>query len=325
MTDPASTLQGLSQPGVEHSFIPPTEWDPHARFNFSYPDWFDLTFESVETPDPTTQPVPPISSEPQVGVPHIAATWSNSEQPDLFPVLNYPNIDLSTCLSPTNRMQTQHELETAGQTRMVQYPQPSAEIMQPPPLLQQFQSNEQLRSLKTSKKINNILEGFMQILSRETLPPLTKLDTQVHLSYNLLVQFLDLYRIHFQPILPVIHLPSWNLTTVPTILISAMGCIGAGFASDVEASPLSKGLGLMCSMGLLSVVSTACLFLTWYAKHSQQSSGGTRYAWPQPSLAPNSSLSLSDSRPGIGRSRYLRCCRVKKRSAGIACSTTGSF
>lgn len=174
-------------------------------------------------------------------------------------MLDYPNLDLSACLSPTDQMQTQHDLETASQTRMGQYPEPSAETLQPPLLLQQFQSNEQLRRLATSKKISNILEGFMHILSRETLPPFTKLDTQFHLSYNLLEQFLDLYRIHFQPILPIIHLPSWKLTTAPTILISAMGCIGAGFANDVDASPLSKGLGLMCSMGLFSVVSAAGL------------------------------------------------------------------
>jgi hypothetical protein len=51
----------------------------------------------------------------------------------------------------------------------------------------------------------------------------------------LLKQFLNLYLTEFNSVIPMIHVPTWELSTCPSVLLAAMACIGAGF-SDAEGS-----------------------------------------------------------------------------------------
>ncbi|KEF62066.1 uncharacterized protein A1O9_00038 [Exophiala aquamarina CBS 119918] len=231
------------------------EWEANARFDLAYLDWFDLTLDSAEEPAIIETSGLAVPSEIQKSACDLAVPVSSTRQPELYSNLNYPNTYSNAALLPDDQTQHHHQDAVAGgNTSLTQYPGLVGSSNPRQSLLRQFQTSEQLRKLMVNgRDISAVLEGFMYILSGDTLPSLRTLNSQFFLSYNLLEQFLDLYKTQFQPILPIIHLPSWDRSIAPSVLVSAMACIGAKYSTIENVSALSKGLGLICSIGLMSV------------------------------------------------------------------------
>ncbi|KIW02577.1 uncharacterized protein PV09_06028 [Verruconis gallopava] len=89
--------------------------------------------------------------------------------------------------------------------------------------------------------------GLVSLLSEPWLPPQEILDhTSLLPAVHLLRRLLDAYFTRFHPIQPVTHVPTWNMSSCPTVLLAAMACIGARVSDDPHAVELSESLSSLC-------------------------------------------------------------------------------
>jgi len=104
--------------------------------------------------------------------------------------------------------------------------------VQLPPLRQILESSVGIRPASN----RSTLDSLIDLLSSPYLPAVEEYpDLHTMPAIALLKQFLTLYLTEFSSIIPMIHVPSWDLTKTPSVLLAAMACIGACF-SDAEGS-----------------------------------------------------------------------------------------
>jgi hypothetical protein len=65
-------------------------------------------------------------------------------------------------------------------------------------------------------------------------------------AMQLLRNSLDLYFSEFHSVLPVIHVPTWHISNVPTVALAAMACIGAMYSDDQKGTQQAWSLSEMC-------------------------------------------------------------------------------
>ncbi|KAL1905108.1 hypothetical protein Sste5344_009158 [Sporothrix stenoceras] len=63
---------------------------------------------------------------------------------------------------------------------------------------------------------------------------------------NLLKQLVDTYVAKFQPILPLLHVPTWDLASCPPVLVSAMACVGSLLSDDERVAGLTWSISDIC-------------------------------------------------------------------------------
>ncbi len=63
---------------------------------------------------------------------------------------------------------------------------------------------------------------------------------------NLLKRLVDTYVAKFQPILPLLHVPTWDLATCPPVLVSAMACVGSMLSEDARLASLTCSISDIC-------------------------------------------------------------------------------
>jgi Fungal specific transcription factor domain len=104
--------------------------------------------------------------------------------------------------------------------------------VQLPPLRQILES-----TVRPKRAIHRATHAsLIELLSSPYLPPMDEvLEFHTMPAIVLLKQFLNLYLTEFNSVIPMIHVPTWELSTCPSVLLAAMACIGAGF-SDAEGS-----------------------------------------------------------------------------------------
>lgn len=104
--------------------------------------------------------------------------------------------------------------------------------VQLPPLRQILES-----TVRPKRAIHRATHAsLIELLSSPYLPPMDEvLELHTMPAIVLLKQFLNLYLTEFNSVIPMIHVPTWELSTCPSVLLAAMACIGAGF-SDAEGS-----------------------------------------------------------------------------------------
>lgn len=54
-----------------------------------------------------------------------------------------------------------------------------------------------------------------------------------HITRRNLVECIDLYGIHYQPVMPILHLPTFDLTTTQPVLLAAMLLVGACYSENL--------------------------------------------------------------------------------------------
>lgn len=109
--------------------------------------------------------------------------------------------------------------------------------VQLPPLRQILEST--VRPKRTIHRATHA--SLIDLLSSPYLPSMDEvLDFHTMPAVVLLKQFLNLYLTEFHSVIPMIHVPTWEFSTCPTVLLAAMACIGAGF-SDAEGSVELQG------------------------------------------------------------------------------------
>lgn len=113
-----------------------------------------------------------------------------------------------------------------------------------------------LQGTITSADNGNTIRSLVQLLSSTHL---TELDCSQDLSMvsamDLLKNSLDLYFSEFHAVLPLVHIPTFNMTKVPTVTLAAMGCIGAMYSDDRQGTEQSSSLSEMCIQMIAWLVS----------------------------------------------------------------------
>lgn len=92
-----------------------------------------------------------------------------------------------------------------------------------------------------------IVKSLIQVMSTSYLPELdTALDVNVISAMELLKNSLDLYFTEFHAVLPLVHVPTFQMTKVPTVTLAAMACIGAMYSDDQQGTEQSWSLSEIC-------------------------------------------------------------------------------
>ncbi|KAG7101524.1 hypothetical protein HYQ44_019185 [Verticillium longisporum] len=92
------------------------------------------------------------------------------------------------------------------------------------------------------------VEGcLIQILSDSKLPASAHVqDANTAQALSDLQRLLDLYFARFHDIQPILHRPTWNMAECPTVLLTAMACVGALLSDEERDTELSWSLSDIC-------------------------------------------------------------------------------
>lgn len=112
-----------------------------------------------------------------------------------------------------------------------------------PPLRDLLQSTQQSRS----SSIQATVGGLVSLMSEPRLRPLDELaDASLTHAAALVRGLVDVYLARFHPILPLLHVPTWDISSVPTVLVAAMACIGALVSDHDHALELAASISDIC-------------------------------------------------------------------------------
>lgn len=111
----------------------------------------------------------------------------------------------------------------------------------------------------TSGNRNKRLSSLVSFLSDGYLPNLSLVeDSNAPQVFGDLHRLLDLYFSRFHDIQPIIHRPTWNMFSCPTILLTSMACVGALLSDDEQDTELSSMLSEICLPMISWLVSHYC-------------------------------------------------------------------
>ncbi|PCG93395.1 Transcription factor [Penicillium occitanis (nom. inval.)] len=107
------------------------------------------------------------------------------------------------------------------------------------------------------------LEELVQLLSAPYIPkPDSSSYGATRLSaFYLLKEAIDQFFADFHPILPILHVPTWNLFKCPTVLLASMACIGAMLRDDQESVEESKAFSEICTRMIFWLVGSFLQYL----------------------------------------------------------------
>ncbi|KAM0279744.1 hypothetical protein ACHAQH_004435 [Verticillium albo-atrum] len=90
-------------------------------------------------------------------------------------------------------------------------------------------------------------EILIQILSDSKLPPPAQIqDANASRALNDLQRLLNLYFTRFHDIQPILHRPTWVMAECPSVLLTAMACVGALLSDEERDVELSWSLSDIC-------------------------------------------------------------------------------
>jgi len=113
------------------------------------------------------------------------------------------------------------------------------------------------KKLPTFGDDQTTIETLIQLLSEPFLPKIgDDLESfRILPAMHLLRRAIDAFFDRFNDILPIIHVPTWDLFKSPTVLLAAIACIGATFLDDPDAWEKSLAFSDICSQMILWLVS----------------------------------------------------------------------
>ncbi|KAH8894432.1 hypothetical protein GQ53DRAFT_683063 [Thozetella sp. PMI_491] len=134
-----------------------------------------------------------------------------------------------------------------------------------PPLREVLQSTLQ----SSSSSMQATLGGLVSLMSEPRLPHFDELvDPNLTHAAALLKGLVDVYLARFHPILPLLHVPTWDISSFPTVLVAAMACIGALVSDHDHAPELAASISDIC----MPII--AWLWLAWISREREN-----RIAW----------------------------------------------
>lgn len=115
-------------------------------------------------------------------------------------------------------------------------------------------------SCRTHRLGKTTMEAVAQLLSGPLLPNVDDLsdDPNATAAFHLLRRAVDAFFAHFCAVLPIVHVPTWDILKTSTALIAAMACIGSIFVDSSDAWDNSLLLSEICSYVIVWQVSLPC-------------------------------------------------------------------
>lgn len=98
------------------------------------------------------------------------------------------------------------------------------------------------------------IEILVEILSKSRIPDTWNQDIDILPGIQLLQEMIDRYFADFHDILAVLHIPTFNLTDCPTVLLASMACIGAMHLPSTDSQEYATALCDLCSRMILWLV-----------------------------------------------------------------------
>lgn len=106
-------------------------------------------------------------------------------------------------------------------------------------------------------------DSLMRLLSCQQLPhPNELINTNMSPGLELLRQLIDVYFSGFQIIQSIVHAPTWNVTDCPTVLLTAMACIGSALSGESDVLELSGSLSDFCG-SMITWLVRPCPLRSW--------------------------------------------------------------
>ncbi|GAD92017.1 conserved hypothetical protein [Paecilomyces variotii No. 5] len=107
----------------------------------------------------------------------------------------------------------------------------------------------QRTSMPTMGENADMLEEVANLLSGPYVPAMndSTYDYTKLSALHFLQQTMDRFFVEFHPILPLVHIPTSGLFTCPTVLITAMACIGAMLMQDSESPEKTMAFSDLCT------------------------------------------------------------------------------
>jgi uncharacterized C2H2 Zn-finger protein len=100
------------------------------------------------------------------------------------------------------------------------------------------------------------LDNLVQLLSGPRLPPFSTLQgVGAAEAFGNFQRLLDLYFAHFHNVQAIVHKPTWDRACAPTVLLTAMACVGALRSDDPSHVKLSSSLSDLCMPMIIWLVS----------------------------------------------------------------------
>lgn len=101
------------------------------------------------------------------------------------------------------------------------------------------------------------MESLVDLLSNKYIP---KLDENTNTyetlrAMHLLQRAIDSFMSQFHSVLPAIHIPTFKLSSCPTVLLTSMACIDAMLLEDADALDKAEAFSTICATVILWLVS----------------------------------------------------------------------
>ena len=110
--------------------------------------------------------------------------------------------------------------------------------------------------LQGSADNGSIIKSLIQLMSAPYLPEMDlSHDVNMVSAMDLLKNSLELYFSEFHAVLPLVHVPTFQMTKVPTVTLAAMACIGAMYSDDQHGTEQSWSLSEICIQMIAWLVS----------------------------------------------------------------------
>ncbi len=141
---------------------------------------------------------------------------------------------------------------TAQQWPFDHTPNPEAQKWRLPPL------RDILQGAVLSNEPDNgaVIKSLIQLMSSSYLPEVdVSMDVNMMSAMELLKNSLELYFTEFHAVLPLVHVPTFQMTKVPTVTLAAMACIGAMYSDDQQGTEQSWSLSEICIQMIAYLVS----------------------------------------------------------------------
>jgi hypothetical protein len=215
-------------------------------FGGSTQDWLDLDPFGIMDDFHT---VLPSNITKNIVLPHHAA-WSVPNSSQVLPSIlrdQQPHEVISSGIVPTAipTRPASPNVQTGGQP----WPFEQAHDTMPS-TLRLSPLRDMLRgSCRTHGLGKTTMEAVAQLLSGPLLPNVDDLsdDPNATAAFHLLSRAVDAFFGHFCAVLPIVHVPTWDILSTSTALIAAMACIGSIFVDSSDAWDNSLLLSEICS------------------------------------------------------------------------------
>ncbi|KAI1611552.1 hypothetical protein EDD36DRAFT_409050 [Exophiala viscosa] len=210
-------------------------------------DWLNLELDSPNNGDITAQSIGQMYSPGNMQFMPNQSTMMNGTDPMFFGRNNNisdARVQPSRPPNPVNSSAKIIEPQASAQQWPFDHtrnPEPQKHRL--PPLRDILQGT----ITSTSADSGDPIRSLVQLLSNPLLPELDlSQDVSMVSAMDLLKNSLELYFSEFHAVLPLVHIPTFNMAKIPTVTLAAMACIGAMYSDDRQGTEQSTSMSEIC-------------------------------------------------------------------------------